>query len=465
VIHKTSGAFENYLRGKDVTFVGLGVSHSDLIQAYVKKGLSITLCDRRPADQLPDIVDDLRLRGVKLLLGEDYPDDIPGDVIFRSPGMKFYADELAGARRRGAVITSELEVFFDLCPCPILAVTGSDGKTTTTTLICEFLQAQGKRVFKGGNIGKAMLPLIDEVTAEDYAVVELSSFQLISMRTSPYVAVVTNVAPNHLDMHKDMAEYVDAKKNIFLHQGAFDRAVFNLDNDITAGFFDESRSHTCGFSRRTVPARGAYLSEDGMICYHDGKEHHALFAASDIRLPGVHNIENYLAAITAVWGLVSVESMHKVAREFGGVEHRMEFIREYRGAKWYNDSIATSPTRTIAALRSFPGNVVLLAGGYDKKIPFEPMVDDIYDKVRLLILFGVTAQKIEDAVTASPRFGSSDLEIVRTRDLAEATEYAARLCRKDDIVTLSPACASFDAYRNFELRGQHFKKMVRSLTE
>ena len=274
------------------------------------------------------------------------------------------------ARELGKVVTSEMEVFFDLCPCKLYAVTGSDGKTTTTTLISEFLKAQGKTVHLGGNIGRALLPIIESIDEHDAAVVELSSFQLISMRKSPDVAVVTNVAPNHLDVHKDMDEYIAAKKNILLHQNAFSKTVLNMDNDITNQMSELVRGKLYQFSRRSIPNNGAYLSENGSIIMVNNGEQTEIMKASDIRLPGIHNVENYLTAISAVYDDVDRNNIVKVAREFGGVEHRIEFVREVGGVKYYNDSIATSPTRTIAGLNSFGQKLVVIAGGYDKKIPF-----------------------------------------------------------------------------------------------
>ena len=372
--------------------------------------------------------------------------------------------ELTRARRDGMAVTSELEVFFDLCPCPIYAVTGSDGKTTTTTVISKMLEAQGKRVHLGGNIGRALLPLVEEIRPEDVAVVELSSFQLISMRRSPKVAVITNISPNHLDMHKDMAEYVNAKKNIFLHQNAFGKAVFNADNEITASFAGEARGQVLQFSRRHPVEAGAWLREDGMMMMTHAGAETELFPAAEIKIPGNHNIENYLTAITAVWGDVSVENMRQVAREFPGVEHRAEFVRELDGVRYYNDSIATTPSRTISGTLSlFDRKIILIAGGYDKKIPFEPLGPAVAQKVKTLILLGATAPKIEAAVTGCSEYRPGCPEIVHVENLEQAVKTAHEVARPGDIVSLSPACASFDQFPNFETRGEKFKEYVCAL--
>ena len=321
-------AFFQSVKGKRVTFCGIGGSNLPLIALFQEKGAVVSARDRRTREALGKTGDSLEARGVTLHLGETYLQNLDEDVIFRTPGMKFTLPELEAARARGAAVTSEMEIFFDLCPCIIYAVTGSDGKTTTTTIISEFLKAAGKNVHLGGNIGRPLLPEIERVAADDVAVVELSSFQLISMRKSPDVAVVTNLSPNHLDIHKDMQEYIDAKKNIFLHQNAFGRTILNMDNAITAGFSSEVRGQLYTFSRRGRCAYGAWVDESGRIMLSRGAEDTYVMDTSEIKIPGAINVENYLAAICAVWGDVDVETIRIVARNFGGVEHRAELVRE-----------------------------------------------------------------------------------------------------------------------------------------
>ena len=327
-------------------------------------------------------------------------------------------------------------------------MTGSDGKTTTTTLIAKILEHAGHRVWIGGNIGAPLLPQAAEMTPTDLAVVELSSFQLMSMERSADIAVVTNVAPNHLDVHKDMAEYVQAKKNVFAHQDGSGKVVLNYDNDITRAFAADAPGAVEFFSRQARPAHGVYL-EDGTI-FRDGKP---IMDAADIRIPGVHNIENYMAAACAVEGLATDEDIDAVARSFAGVEHRIEFVREKDGVKYYNDSIASSPSRTIAGLHSFHQKLVLIAGGYDKKIPFDALGPEICGHVRLLILCGATAEKIEAAVCAAPEYQPGQPEILHAATLAEAVQLAQAHSVPGDIVTLSPACAAFDQFKNFMVRG------------
>lgn len=456
--------FFNDLKTKKVAFIGTGVSHNDLIRLFLKKGISVTILDRKTKDKFEDIYNEFKSLGADFILGNEYLDSLNKfDVVFRTPGMYFNNPALTKAREDGVVVTSEMEVFFDLCPCKIYAVTGSDGKTTTTTLISEMLSESGFTVYKGGNIGKALLPVIENIKENDRAVVELSSFQLISMRESPDVAVITNIAPNHLDVHGTMEEYIESKVNIIAHQTAFSRTVLNLDNEITNGLSSKVRGKLVKFSRHSVPERGAYLNENNVLCYKENGEVTEVVKAEDIRIPGMHNVENYLTAISAVWGEVKPETIVKVAKNFGGVEHRIEFVRELDGVKWYNDSIATSPTRVLAGLNSFNQKLIVIAGGYDKKIPFEPMAETVNEKVKALILMGLTAPKIEKAITEAANYNPENIKIYHADSMENAVEIAKEISTNGDIVTLSPACASFDLYPNFEVRGNHYKRLVEAL--
>ncbi|MGX8702737.1 UDP-N-acetylmuramoyl-L-alanine--D-glutamate ligase [Caproiciproducens sp.] len=456
--------FYSSIQGKKVAFCGIGGSNLPLIKIFARRGAAVTARDRRTEEKLGETAGGLKELGVTLKLGEGYLNDLDEDIIFRTPGMKYYLPELNAARERGAAVTSEMEVFFDLCPCKIFAVTGSDGKTTTTTILSEMLKAAGKTVHLGGNIGKPLLPEIESIHPDDVAVVELSSFQLISMRRSPDVAVVTNVTPNHLDMHKDMQEYIDAKKNILLHQNAFGRAVLNADYEITAGFAKDVRGDRLMFSRKGRCARGAWLNDQNEIILSlDGKDI-PVMSASEIRIPGGHNIENYLAAVCALWGTVGTDVMVQTARAFSGVEHRNEFVRELDGVKYYNDSIGTTPSRTAnGTLKLFDRKIILIAGGYDKKIPFDSFGPAVADSVKTLVLMGATADKIERSVKAAPNYREGGPKILRVRSLEEAVQACRAEAVPGDIVSLSPACASFDMFPNYETRGEEFKKLVERL--
>ena len=456
--------FFRWVKGKKIAFIGVGVTNTDCIRLFAKKGAEVSVLDRKSREQLGALADEFEQSGIRLVLGDGYLDGLTGyDAVFRAPGMYFHHPALEKARQEGVVITSEMELFFRLCPCKTYAVTGSDGKTTTTTLIAEMLKASGKKVYKGGNIGRALLPVVEEVSSDDAAVVELSSFQLISMRQSPDVAVITNVAPNHLDVHRDMQEYIDSKKNLILHQDGFSRTVLNRDNAITRDMTGLVRGELLTFSRQEAPRFGAYLRQDGMLCMRCHGAETEILPMEQIRLPGLHNVENFLAAYSAVWGDVPVEIMARTAQEFGGVEHRMELVRELGGVKWYNDSIGTSPTRTIAGLKAFGQKIILIAGGYDKKIPYEPLAPYLCEKVSHLILMGATGPKIQQALEACPDYDGQHPALHWAESMEQAVQTADGLAGSGDIVALSPASASFDLYPNFEKRGEHFKRLVAAL--
>lgn len=455
--------FFKEIKGKTVAFIGIGTSNLPLIKLFADKGVNVIACDRKDFESLGENGIKAKEYGAELVLGENYLSDIHADVVFRSPGTPFYKEELVNLRNKGVVLTSEMEVFFDLCPCKTIAITGSDGKTTTTTIISELLKASGKNVHLGGNIGNPLLPEIESISSDDYAVVELSSFQLISMRKSPDISVVTNLAPNHLDIHKDMQEYVDAKKNIILHQNAFSKTVLNLDNEIANSFSDDVRGSLAKFSVKKKLYNGAYL-DGSTICYSDYGKVTEIMDIKDIKIPGMHNVENYLAAISAVWGLVDVETIIAVARTFGGVAHRAEFVREYKGVKYYNDSIASSPTRTaLGTLSLYDEKIIIIAGGYDKHIPYEPLGPVINNKVKVLILLGDTAPKIEEAVKSADNYDENSINIINVDNMEEAVAVAIENAEQGDIVSLSPASASFGLYKNFEERGNHFKSIVNGL--
>lgn len=456
--------FFKSMNGKKIAFCGIGTSNLPLIELFIKYGASVTACDRRTREQLGDSADVAQKAGAKLSLGDDYLKNLDVDIVFRTPGMRYYMDELVEMRNRGVVVTSEMEVFFDLCPCKIYAITGSDGKTTTTSIIAQMLQAQGKTVHLGGNIGTPLLPEIESIGYDDAAVVELSSFQLISMRKGPDVAVVTNLAPNHLDIHKDMQEYIDAKKNLVIHQGAFSRVVLNKDNEITNGFEPECRGRVLKFSRKSQLNNGAYLDENNNIVFADNGKKTVVMNIADIKIPGMHNVENYMAAISAVWGEVSVENIVNVAKTFAGVEHRAEFVREFEGVKYYNDSIASSPTRTaLGTLSLYDFKIILIAGGYDKKIPYDGLGPVICDKVKYLILMGATAPKIKAAVLNADNYSDGNPTIIEVSNMEEAVAKAREVAKPGDLVSMSPASASFDLYKNFDQRGKHFKSIVKGL--
>ena len=457
---------QNLIQGKKVAFIGAGVSHKRCIEQFVELGAQVTLCDQKKSlEDFGAYADTLRRLHVRLSLGEHYTDGFAGqDIIMRTPGYEYYKPELQAALQAGTKVTSEVELFFELCPCEIVAVTGSDGKTTTTTLISKMFEAAGRKVFLGGNIGAALLPQLADVTPEAVAVVELSSFQLISMRVSPKVAVVTNVTPNHLDHHKDMQEYIDAKRNILLWQVPPCRAVLGFENEISRGMQKDCKGEQVWFTRLHDTDKGAFLREsDDTLCYAENGVVTPILPRAEVKLRGLHNVENLLAAIAAVWGRVPVEAMRQVGSTFTGVEHRIEPVRTLDGVTYYNDSIASSPTRTIAGLRSFNQKIILIAGGYDKKIPYEPLAPEILAHVKSLVLMGATGPRIEVAVRGCAGFDESALTILHADSMQHAVELARGAAQPGDVVSLSPASASFDLYPNFEVRGRDYKNIVNNL--
>jgi UDP-N-acetylmuramoylalanine--D-glutamate ligase len=452
----------NSLKNKRVAVVGVGVSNRPLVKALSEAGIDTTVRDKRTFEQLGEAANEFAEMGAKLVLGDGYLSGLNEDIIFRTPGLMPANPLLLEAVKQGTTLTGEMEVFFGVCPCKIIAVTGSDGKTTTTTIIAELLKKQGKAVHLGGNIGTPLLCDADDMEPDDFAVVELSSFQLITMKKSPDTAVVTNVTPNHLDVHTDMDEYVEAKRNIVQHQKKNNRAVLNLDNEITYDYASSTPADdVLFFSRQEKVKNGVYL-ENGRIFEARDNKSIEIMRAEDIFLSGIHNTENYLAAFAAVQGIVSHEVMRDIAQTFRGVQHRLEFVRELRGVKYYNDSIASGPTRTIAGLRAFEQQVILIAGGKDKGISFGGLGDEVAKRVKKLILTGKTAEQINDAVVSSPGYDKS-LEIQRCDNFTDAVQMASKLAVEGDIVLLSPACTSFDSFANFEERGNTFKDIVNRL--
>ncbi len=450
------------LRGKRVAVTGIGVSNRPLVRLLLEAGIDVTACDRKGREALGGLAEELEAAGCKLRLGEGYLEGLDHDVIFRTPGL--HPRFLDAAKARGSVITSEMEVFFDVCPCPILAVTGSDGKTTTTTVIARLLQAAGHTVHLGGNIGHPLLSEAPVIQPADWAVVELSSFQLLTMCKSPQIAVLTNLAPNHLDIHTDMDEYIQAKAAVLDYQTPSCSAVCNWDNEITRELSQRTAGKVFYFTRNSdrMPPRGCFLREDA-IWFQDGGHERAVLPLADILLPGTHNIENYMAAICAVQGLVSDDTIRAFARTFAGVEHRIELVRTRRGVRWYNDSIASSPSRTIAGLRAFPEKVILIAGGKDKGVSYAPLGPVVNDHAKLLILCGATAQAIREAAEGAANW--QGMEISEAPDYPTAVAMAEQRANTGDVVLLSPASTSFDRFKNFEERGRVFKELVMALPE
>ncbi|MBQ8141103.1 MAG: UDP-N-acetylmuramoyl-L-alanine--D-glutamate ligase [Clostridia bacterium] len=465
------------LRGTRCDVLGIGISNLPLIEILLGAGASVTARDKKSREALGDNAFRLEEKGVRLILGENYLDGIDADVIFRSPGIRPDLPQITSAVRKGAVLLSEMELFFKLTKSNIIAVTGSDGKTTTTTLTHLFLSKQlerhgGARAYVGGNIGAPLLPKYEEMTERDYAVLELSSFQLMTMGKAPSRAAITNVTPNHLNWHADMDEYIRAKRNVF---GEETLLVLNAENDITRDIANERGRDMILFSSKkasfdeivssAMKNVSAVFLRNGKLVYSDGSTEDIILDASEIKLAGIHNVENYMTAIALTWGLVDKDIYAEVASSFGGVEHRLEFVREYMGVKYYNSSIDSSPTRTSAALSAIKTPKIVICGGYDKNIPFEPLADALCENAKCAVLTGAAAMKIKNALLSCPKYSPEKLKIVEEDEFDDAVLTARDCAESGDTVLLSPACASFDRFSNFEERGNHFKKLVLSFGE
>lgn len=450
--------FKYNVAGKNITVIGIGISNLPLIKYLVSLGANVTACDRRSAEDLGENYTELEKLGVKFNLGDGYLNNLSDDMIFKTPGMRYDVPELLKAKENGSIVTSEMEVFFEVCPSHIIAVTGSDGKTTTTTLIHKMMTDAGYKTWLGGNIGNPLLTDTEKMKENDWVILELSSFQLHTMRKSPEIAVITNISPNHLDMHKDYKEYIDAKKNIMLYQNEGDTLIVNADNQVTADIGKSANGAVKYFSRNGMA--DVYL--DGNIIKRGIVE---ILNIKDIKIPGMHNVENYMAAIAAVSGLVSKDVIVNVAKTFGGVEHRIELVRTLDGVKYYNSSIDSSPNRTINTLRVFPNKVIMIAGGKDKGIPYDEIGPALAEHVKVLILIGATSDKIQEALDAeiNKTGNGKDIEVIRATSYEDAVNTARSKAHDGDVVLLSPASTSFDMFRNFEERGNLFKKIVNEL--
>lgn len=456
---KNFNEFKEYIKGKKTAVVGIGISNTPLIRFLVELGACVTAFDKKDYENISEDAKKLQDLGVKFVLGEDYLDNLNGfEVIFKTPSMRIDSPALYAASKNGAYITSEMQEFVKYCPAKIYGVTGSDGKTTTTTIIYNILKKAGYKTFVGGNIGTPLFSQIESISEKDRVVLELSSFQLMTMTVSPKVAVMTNLSPNHLDMHKSMQEYIEAKKNIMKYQGKDDLLILNKDNEITDLIDKEAIGKVEKFSIVSEICNGAYFSNGNLIC-----KGNIIVSLDEIKLRGMHNAANYLAAFCATFDDVKIEDMKYVAENFAGVEHRCEFVREIEGVKYFNDSIASSPTRTLAGLKAFNTKVILIAGGYDKKIPFEPLADEGYPYIKTLILTGNTKYKIKEAFDKMMKKNNIKLDIIMVDNFQDAIFKAKNCAEKGDIVTLSPACASFDMFPNFEVRGNRFKEIVNNL--
>ena len=455
--------FKEKMNGKNVAIIGMGVSNKPLLKYLYDLKCNITVFDKREEEKIDsDIFETIRELNIKYSIGANYLNKLHGfDIIIRSPSCRPDLPEIKEEIKNGAQLTSEIELLFKLAPCKIVAVTGSDGKTTTTTLIYNILKEK-YNCYLGGNLGNPLFTKIDEMQPNDIIVLELSSFQLMTMKQSPDIAVITNITPNHLDIHKSYQEYIEVKTNIFKNQNEDNKLVLNYDNEITREFSKQAPGKVVFFSSKEKLENGVIYDDGTVKIVEDGLRRHVL-KLKDTKLRGKHNAENICAAIAATNGLVDIETQIKAITNFEGVAHRIEFVREINGSKWYNDSIASSPTRTIAGLNSFEEEIILIAGGYDKHLDYEPIAEPILNKVKTLILMGQTAEKIFGVVKQKKEEQNKQINIYKVKTLEEAIEKAKENAKPNQVVLFSPASASFDMFKNFEERGNKFKELVKKL--
>ena len=461
-----------YIRGKRCAVVGIGISNRPLIGFLLMRGAIVCARDKKTREEIGEYADEIEKQGAILKLGEDYLEDLDEEIIFRSPGMRPDIPAFAKAVANGAVLTSEMELFFELTPATVIGITGSDGKTTSTTLTGlilsqEYKDDEGTRIYVGGNIGTPLLPMVADMTERDFAVVELSSFQLQAATRSPHVSVITNVTPNHLNWHTGMEEYTYAKTNVFRHAPCR-RVVLNAENDITAElgkdvdipityFSSVKESHT-EFTLKEGDS-AVYVRDGKIYLWSDGTEREIMQAAQ-LLLRGRHNLENLMAAISLTFEYASAESVREVATTFTGVKHRMEPVRVSGGVTYYDSSIDSTPVRTAAVLSAMPIKPIVICGGYDKRIPFEPLADAICEYAKAVVLTGATAGKILTALSKKADVQEGRMPIYMQPDFTEAVKLACTVAQPGDAVLLSPACASFDAFKNFEERGMAFRAII-----
>ncbi len=456
--------FNNYLKNRKVAIIGLGVSNIPLIDYLYNRNAKVTVFDDRNIEDIPkDILDKITKYAFEFSFGDNALSKLVGfDIIFRSPSCMPTKKELVEEAKRGAIVTSEIEMLMEMAPCKVIGITGSDGKTTTTSLIYAIVKEAGYNAYLGGNIGTPLFTKLENIQPEDIIVLELSSFQLMNMNISPDIAVITNVTPNHLNIHSSYEEYIDAKKNIFRNQSENGIVVLNYDNEITRNCKNEANGKVVLFSSKEKLDNGIIVDMDVIKECEDKLRKH-IVNTSDVKLRGMHNYENIAAAIAATKSLVDTEIQIKAIKEFNGVVHRLEFIRELNGVKWYNDSIGTSPTRTIAGLNSFDEEIILIAGGYDKHLDYEPIAKPIVDNVKGLILIGGTAEKIYNAVEKELQRQGKNLDIYMCNEFKQTVQIANTIAKPGQIVLFSPASASFDLFKNFAERGEKFKELVKTL--
>lgn len=456
--------FNEYIRFRKVAIIGLGVSNIPLLDYFFEKKSQVTVFDERSLEEIPqEIKNKIENYDFNFSFGKDCLENLRDfNIIFRSPSCLPTKKELKEESDKGAIVTTEVEMLMEMCPCKIIGVTGSDGKTTTTSMINAILKKAGYNTYLGGNIGTPLFTKLSEIKPEDVVVLELSSFQLMGMQISPDIAVITNITPNHLNIHKDYEEYIDAKKNIYKYQDENGILILNYDNLITKECAKEANGKVIFFSS-TAKLDNGFIVDENIIKECEDKVRKHILNTDEVILRGKHNFQNIATALAATKTLVDTDIAVQAIKEFKPVEHRIEFVREIEGVKWYNDSASSSPTRTLSGLNAFKENIVLIAGGYDKKLDYEPLAKPILNKVSNLILIGQTAEKIYTSVKTEEEKVNKKINITMCDTLEQAIEIAKKVAKKGDVVLFSPASASFDMFKNFADRGNKFKNLVNNI--
>lgn len=456
--------FNEYIRFRKVAIIGLGVSNIPLLDYFFEKKSQVTVFDERSLEEIPqEIKNKIENYDFNFFFGKDCLENLRDfNIIFRSPSCLPTKKELKEESDKGAIVTTEVEMLMEMCPCKIIGVTGSDGKTTTTSMINAILKKAGYNTYLGGNIGTPLFTKLSEIKPEDVVVLELSSFQLMGMQISPDIAVITNITPNHLNIHKDYEEYIDAKKNIYKYQDENGILILNYDNLITKECAKEANGKVIFFSS-TAKLDNGFIVDENIIKECEDKVRKHILNTDEVILRGKHNFQNIATALAATKTLVDTDIAVQAIKEFKPVEHRIEFVREIERVKWYNDSASSSPTRTLSGLNAFKENIVLIAGGYDKKLDYEPLAKPILNKVSNLILIGQTAEKIYTSVKTEEEKVNKKINITMCDTLEQAIEIAKKVAKKGDVVLFSPASASFDMFKNFADRGNKFKNLVNNI--
>lgn len=463
-INKKLEEFNEYIRFRKVAVIGLGVSNMPLLEYLYEKKAQVTVFDERTMDEIPsETINKINTYEFSYSFGKNCLEKLNGfNIIFRSPSCLPTRTELQKEAERGAIVTTEVEMLMEMCPCKIVGVTGSDGKTTTTSLINAILKKAGYKTFLGGNIGTPLFTKLPEMEPNDIVVLELSSFQLMNMHISPDIAIITNITPNHLNIHKDYQEYIDAKKCIFKNQNEKGILILNYDNDITRECAKEANGNVVFFSSK-VKLDNGFIVDGNIIKECNDKVRKHILNTDEVILRGNHNFQNIATALAATKTLVDTDIAVQAIKEFKPVEHRIEFVKEIDGVKWYNDSASSSPTRTISGINAFRENIILIAGGYDKNLEYEPLAKPVVDKVSTLILIGQTAEKIYDVVKNESEKENKKINIYMCDTLEQTIEIAKKSAKKGDVVLFSPASASFDMFKNFADRGHKFKDLVNKI--